>query len=283
MSNLLKSVARRAVPRELRNWLKHPGRSARWVWNDVRFRAAGGTPVAVRPGWAPVCHPSAWDFSYHAQQDDPDQVAEFDSFVAACTPGMVLFDVGAHFGLFALAALHYGGPAARAVSVDPSVTAERMMLTQARLNGLGDRWAVLRAAVGAADGEQDMVSVGVMTGGYLMPPSAGHTGRELTRVPTLSLDGLAARFGRPTHVKIDVEGLEADVLAGGGKLLAGPDRPTLFVELHHQMIRDRGGDAGRPVQLMAGFGYRFEGTDGGPLDPATLPARPLVRVVARPA
>jgi hypothetical protein len=36
----------------------------------------------LRPGWFLVHHPSAFRFAYFAQQNDPDQVTEFDGFVA---------------------------------------------------------------------------------------------------------------------------------------------------------------------------------------------------------
>ena len=87
-----------------------------------------------------------------------------------CTPGMVLFDLGAHFGLFSLAALHYGGANAQAVAIDASPVAERLIRIQAALNGVAERVTVIRACVCEHSGVRDMVAVGVLADGYFSAP-----------------------------------------------------------------------------------------------------------------
>ena len=146
--------------------------------------------VELRPGWSLLCHPLAYHHSYHAQREDPAQVAEFDGFLAKCTPGMILFDLGAHFGLFSLAALHYGGPTARAVAVDASPTAVRMTRIQARLNGVQDRLSVVQACVCDVPGVRDMVAVGVLADGYFACPDRDHPPRDRTTIPATTLDDL---------------------------------------------------------------------------------------------
>ena len=230
-----------------------------------------------------VCHPLAYAHAYHAQQDDPDQIAEFDSFLTHCTPGMVLFDIGAHFGLFSLAAAHFGGPAARALAVDASPTAVRMTRIQAALNGASDRVRTLQACVCDEVGTRNMVAVGVLADGYFDAPAAHHAARDATAVPAVTLDRLAEESGlRPTHVKIDVEGYEASVLEGGRGILSGDAPPLLFLELHHEMMRGRGQDPGRPWDLLAKAGYEVSGTDGRPADRGAALGRPLLRVIAVP-
>ena len=94
--------------------------------------------VQIRHGWSLVCHPAAQRFAYFAQNNDQDQIAEFDSFLREITPDAVLIDIGAHFGLFSLAVLHYGGPKAISVAVDPSPMAVRFIKTQAELNQVSE-------------------------------------------------------------------------------------------------------------------------------------------------
>jgi FkbM family methyltransferase len=217
-----------------------------------------------RPGWVIRSHPGADRFAYRAQADDPDQAAEFDRFVARCRPGMRLFDLGAHFGLFSLAACHYGGPTARAVAVDPSPLAVRVTRFQARANGLADRLTVRRAAVGRTPGVTRLVAGGIESAGYYVPP-ADHPASERTAVEMVSIDSLVAELGwPPTHLKIDVEGAEADVLAGGVETLrtAGPE---VFLELHTAIIRAAGGDPSEPLRLLAHCGYTVPGGPDGPV------------------
>ena len=117
--------------------------------------------VELRQGWVLRCHPAAAGFARAQHIQDPDQAAELDCFISWCTPGMVFFDAGAHSGVFSLAALHYGGPTARAVAIDPSPEACRLLRLHASVNDVEDRLQVVPAAVAAADGLQHLVDAGV--------------------------------------------------------------------------------------------------------------------------
>jgi FkbM family methyltransferase len=252
------------------------------MWNEMQFGIGIQRTVAMRPGWALVCHPSAFTFAYRAQQNDPDQVGEFDGFISLCQPGMVLFDVGAHFGLFSLAALHYGGADAKAVAVDPSPAACRMMCIQAKLNGGNPRIAIVQACAGDRIGWKDMVDSGVQSASYFVPPAQDHTSGELTRTRSITIDGLAAKFEiQPTHIKIDVEGSEEAVVRGGRSTLARTDGPLLFLELHNQIVSNRGGNPGHVLGLLRELGYGTATADGLPIDDATILTKPLIRVMAR--
>jgi FkbM family methyltransferase len=251
------------------------------VRDEARHLVGADRLVEIRPGWSLRCHPAAYDFAYHAQVDDPEQVAEFDGFVKLCRPEMVLFDVGAHFGLFSLAALHYGGAGARAVAVDPSPTAARMMKIQARLNGVVGRMEIVEAAAGHEDGWQELVATGVNGAGYFVPPG-DHAGREVCRSRAVTLDALAEeRRLTPTHVKIDVEGAEAAVLRGGEGLLSRDEPPVLLLELHNEIIRSRGGEPRETLTLLRGFGYETFSPEMSPLGEDYVLGRPLVRVICR--
>jgi len=275
----LRSIARALLPRGVRNALRAPGKSARRALHEALYRAGRHPVLEVRPGWRMRCHPAAYPVIAQHQLRDPEQAAELDRFIAGCAPGMVLFDVGAHYGVFTIAALHYGGPAARAVALDPSPAAVRVARAQARLNGGAQRVRVVQAAAGDGAGMVRLVAVGVQAEGFYVPADAAGGGLE---VPQVTLDALAAETGlAPTHVKIDVEGGEAAVLRGARGLLSSPHPPVLFLELHNQMIREQGGDPAEAPALLAALGYRVEGEDGAVLEGAALATPAMLRVVAR--
>ena len=70
-----------------------------------------------------------------------------------------------------------------------------------------------------------------------------------------TMDRLVARLGiAPTHIKVDVEGFEDDVLLGGQEILQ-QRRPVLFLELHNQMLRDRGRKPADLLRWLQGLGY----------------------------
>src|SRR5712691_2981686 len=135
-AEVLKNLVRTLIPRPLRNWLRSPSRSAEWLWDATRFSFGAVETLNFLPGWSVVCHPHAYKVAGRSQISDPEQREEFQNFLAYCGPRMRLFDLGAHFGLFSLAAAQFGG---RAVAVDPSPLAAKMIRTQVRLNRFGDQ------------------------------------------------------------------------------------------------------------------------------------------------
>lgn len=281
MTDFRKQIARTLVPRSIRNWLRSPAHSAAWVGDEIKYTLGLKQEIEVRPGWSVICHPAAYRLSYRNQIVDLDQVLEINRFIASCRPGMVVFDIGAHFGVFSLAALHYGGPEARAIAVDPSPMACRLLRIQAELNNVAGRMCVVEASVGNPTGWQDMIAVGVIAAGYYMAPTKSHTKRELVHCRAVTLDGLAEEHRTfPTHVKIDVEGFEAAVLMGGNRILSPTKAPILFIELHNQIVRDRGGNPRETLSLLRGKGYRLYSGDGRPLEDCEILKAPLVRISA---
>jgi len=277
-----KYYLRAIVPRGVRNWLRSPARSAEWLWDELKHAAGSNEIVEMRPGFSLVCHPGVYDFAYHLQHTDPEQAEEFDGFIKCATPEMVLFDIGAHFGLFSLAALHYGGPQAVAVAVDPSPTAARIVKIQTRLNNVSKRLHVLKASVGDHTGAQSMVDVGIMASGYFVSPQSDHTGTELTVTKSVTIDHLVDDYQlQPTHIKIDVEGDEAAVLRGAQQTLSATDAPLLFVELHNQMVAERGGDPHEALNFLRLYGYSVVSDDGAAVDDDHVLEKDIVRIIAR--
>jgi len=280
--DLVKGYVRTYVPRNIRNWLRSPAYSTEWIWDEIKYALGVRQIAQMRPGWFLLCHPAAYRFAYCAHNIDSDQVAEIDGFIAACWPGMALFDLGAHFGLFSLAALRYGGVDAKAIAVDPSPTASRMMRIQANLNHVADRLTIVQASIGEHTGWRPMVAVGVLAAGYFVAPGRDHPDSELARTPAITLDGLAHDSGiLPTHVKIDVEGYEAEVLRGGRELLSQTESPLLFIELHNQITRERNEDPEEPLALLRSLGYDTFTVNGDPLNKESVLSRPLIRIMAR--
>lgn len=252
----LASIIKTVLPRSLRNWARSPRATTALFWDELRHAAGLDIDVKMRPEWTVRAHPAALRQAYFAQLSDPDQVVELDRFITDLGADSCLLDIGAHFGLFSLAALHYGGASSRAVAVDPSPSAVKMMRLSARLNHCDDRIEIVQACVGAQEGVSEMVPVGVTGAGYYVQPQQGHVASDLRRVTMRTVDGLANEYGlRPTHLKIDVEGAEQADLWGATSTLTSVDAPKVYLELHCEILRDRGEDPKDVIATLKGFGY----------------------------
>jgi FkbM family methyltransferase len=278
MHGVITDLIRRAVPRGLRLWLRHPAQSSRWMWHRVSARAGGAATLRMRDDWEVACHPAAVE-AFTFERDQPGLREELEGFIAACREGMRLVDVGAHFGLFTLAALKWGGGGARVIAVDPSEAALAIFDENMRLAGAGARVERHLAAAGAEEGQTSLLTGGAGAWHMMVAPDAPR--HDTVTVPVMTLDALARRSGVvPTHVKIDVEGEEDAVLRGGEALLRR-HAPIVFLELHGGILRRSGRDPLAVLARLASYGYGRLEIAGRPSAPADAAAMDVARIVCR--
>lgn len=154
---------------------------------------------------------------YHG---DPGQRAAMDRLYARfLRPGDLAFDVGAHVGDRVSSFRRLG---ARVVALEPQPGPARAL---ALIHGRDPDVLLLRQAAGARPGEVAFhvnsanPTVSTASGDFVRAAdgAGGWEGQRWDRsitVPCTTLDALVAAHGRPAFVKVDVEGFEAEVLAG---------------------------------------------------------------------
>lgn len=248
----MKDLVRKLVPRTLRNWVRHPGRSIAYVRDRLAYRSGASRQISPHDGWDLRCHPAA-AHHFGIFREDPVQRAELESFIARCQPGMQLLDIGAHFGFFALAALRYGGPDARALCVEASPRATTILRANLRLEGAESRTQVLNCAAGGQDGELPMLATGPLGGDYFVVPTEARA--DTTTIPQKRIDSILTETGfQPTHVKIDIESFEYEVVEAAREVLARL-RPVLFLELHGNLLAKRDKDPRQVLAFVREAGY----------------------------
>jgi FkbM family methyltransferase len=144
-------------------------------------------------------------------------------------PGDLVFDIGAHVGDRVASFRRLG---ARVVAVEPQPALARVLEF---LYGRSVDVAIERTAVGRSVGALDMlINVDNPTVSTASPEfvsvARGAIGWETQRwtrtatTPATTLDALIDRHGAPAFIKIDIEGFEAEALAG----LSHPVRALSF-------------------------------------------------------
>ncbi len=137
--------------------------------------------------------------SFFAGTYEPEMTALWMSLLR---PGMVAYDVGAHFGWFSLIASQWVGPSGRVVAFEPFPFNAWILQRHILLNRLSNV-LLFPVALSDEDGRRPFAA-GSSTGtGHLVVASPLH-------VPSFRLDTLLSHSALPPPqiVKIDVEGAE---------------------------------------------------------------------------
>jgi FkbM family methyltransferase len=165
----------------------------------------------------------------------------------------VVFDAGAHVGLYTLLASQLVGPNGQVFAFEPLPANLRYLREHLRLNRIRNV-TVLDAAVSDRSGstffdEGPNRFMGRMSSAGRLP------------VPTVSIDELVARrrLPPPDYIKMDIEGSEVLGLSGAVETLARY-RPTVFLATHGAAVHHE------CCRLLASLGYELQPLDGTALD-----------------
>lgn len=152
-------------------------------------------------------------------------------------PGDVFVDVGASIGLFTLIAGSRVGKFGHVYAFEPYSKTYRRLLSNVRLNRLSNV-SCFQAALSNEAGQSEMT---ISLDGYdawssLALPTRGKSfGAEMVQAVEWTEFAQSNNLaGRVTMMKIDVEGWESRVLAGGHRLLSQTDAPVLQVEFNER-------------------------------------------------
>ena len=173
-------------------------------------------------------------------------------FARHARPGETWIDVGAYCGYTAFALARLVGPAGRVFSFEPVATTAHCVAQGRMLNGL-NQVTVLPVGLSATE-TLEMRRLGITHGmaDATLPPAAAEA---VVDVPLVRFDWIwpLVHRGNPAihGVKIDVQGMELEALAGMLESL-NQWRPHVVVELHPGVSRER------VVAVMADAGYSRE-------------------------
>lgn len=174
----------------------------------------------------------------------------------------IFWDVGANVGLYAI----YAAKVARCkvVAFEPEAQNYALLLENIVLNGVQPYVEATNLAVTSAL-DIGRLHVHALTKGgaynrFCVPGNGSTVGAEGLGAPGpvaqlqigVSMDELVGTFGfpPPTQVKIDVDGNEPDIIAGGSRTLSDPRCRSVLIEVQR-------GDAehARMIEQLQGYGF----------------------------
>lgn len=171
---------------------------------------------------------------------EPDTIEWLDTF----KPGDVLFDIGANVGLYSTYAARRG---ATVYSFEPESQNYALLNQNIYLNNLHDRITALNIALSSEEKINYLNIEDFQPGGSMHNFGADLDFNKEKFRPVfrqgaigLTLDELIHRYGLPlpTHIKIDVDGLERLIIDGALKTLASPAVKSLLIELNTALKED---------------------------------------------
>lgn len=173
-------------------------------------------------------------------------------FVDTVNSGATVYDIGAQAGYYTLLASELVGQAGRVIAFEPLPANIDYLKQHIQLNQLSNV-TVVESAVSDCSGLASFRYTWTR-----MTAQLSSTG-NLT-VKKVSLDEMiaAGTIPRPTHMKIDVEGGELDVLQGARQMLS-QWHPTIFLATHGPVIHFK------CIKFLMALDYEFKPIGGAPI------------------
>ncbi|HUA50678.1 MAG TPA: FkbM family methyltransferase [Candidatus Sulfotelmatobacter sp.] len=177
-------------------------------------------------------------------------------------PGAVVVEAGANIGALTVPIARLVGPRGRVIAYEPQLPVADLLARNVAANAL-TTVDVRCAALGAHLSTISVPRLDYRRSGNFGGVALGGEAGERIAVETIDSLGLE----RVDLIKVDVEGMEVEVLTGGAATI-GTRRPVLYVE------NDRAEHSRQLIATLEGFGYRAWWHFAGLFNPANFFGNP---------
>lgn len=173
-------------------------------------------------------------------------------------PGDSFVDVGANIGMLALAAARAMHGKGNIIAFEPFEQTARMLEKSLWMNGFSHMATVHHAAVSSKKGFQHL-HLGGTSGHHSLfdLDTVSKLDRKSVEVSLTTLDASIAEKDQVTLLKIDAEGAELDVIAGGNRLLTSNPDIALVVEFGPSHLRRIGISQDEWLDSFKKLGFDF--------------------------
>jgi FkbM family methyltransferase len=248
-------------------------REQTWLWNTVEPAWQWAFGVLTKPrGYSTRIAEDVFrlDYGIGARYDRQSvrayEPTVYRPFTQEIGPDMTVFDIGAHVGIFSLAAAQRVGTKGKVFAVEPAPEAIKILKRHIHVNGWDERVEVIEAVMLDTVGEVPFYVHGVSMANSLARENADVLNPERERfdapadvisVRCVTLDAFCEqRNVEPDVIKIDVEGAELAVLKGGRQTLTR-GHAKVFCEIHPDQMQSCGGSVQELQSYLAELGYEI--------------------------
>jgi len=194
-------------------------------------------------------------------------LGRFEAFTVAALrrnvkPGATVLDIGANIGAHTLQLARLVGPNGRVLAFEPTDFAFAKLRRNLELNPqIAGRATALQCFLTAHDG--NTLPASVYSKWSVQRAAEAHEKHLGVRMATTgargaTLDRVLAEQGveKVDLIKLDVDGVECDVLAGASNMLRR-DRPTFVMEIMPYGLVEQGASLDQLLNFFTPLGYRF--------------------------
>jgi FkbM family methyltransferase len=190
----------------------------------------------------------------------PERIEEESFLLNLSLEGQTVYDVGGDQGIYTLFFASRVGSRGRVITFEPNPGSYRRIVDNVELNhlqnvdvrplGLGEKKGKLTFIFPEGEPARGSADAGIQA--QLLREKNSRT-IEI-EVNSLDAEIASANLPEPDLVKIDVEGLEMDVLRGMSQTLM-ERRPNLFIEVHGADVQSKEDNARQVVTYLLDAGY----------------------------
>lgn len=193
---------------------------------------------------------------------EPDTIEWIDSF----SNGELLYDIGANVGIYSIYAASKG---VTVIAFEPESQNYAQLNRNIFLNQFQNRITGLGIAVGQSSAIDNLYLSTFTVGGAInnLGSSVNYNHQPMESafkqgVMSISLDDLIEKYNLPipNHIKIDVDGLESDIIFGAKKTLSHVELKSVLVELNDDLPEDA-----NVVGILRENGFALKGKYHAPM------------------
>jgi FkbM family methyltransferase len=172
-------------------------------------------------------------------------------------PGDTVFDIGANFGWFTGLFADWVGPNGRVHAFEPVPFIHTLAEETLAINELSSRVTLNPIALGRARGVLTLRTYAGLPHGHATAADLGRDDATEHVSEITTLDDYCAKHGIDVidFMKVDVEGFEPDVFAGGRTVLGSPRAPVVAFEINSECLRARSLASRDVIAALRDVGY----------------------------